>query len=186
MIFRLILGLPLLVLVIGLDTAAEELTPSAIASPPLAPFKERLAAARSVKVATSILGLELGATLEEAHEKLDSLGKPAIEAKESAGEEEDERKVLWELAKSDFKSVLVKLDEKERIVYIAGFLRAGKEVPFDQIGETKKAPISNDRLVAWDFVRPAQPLIRVVARGEKRKASLITIFVVKRPSHQAR
>jgi hypothetical protein len=77
----------------------------------------------------------------------------------------------------------VKLDAQERIIYIAGFVRAGKEVPFDQLGETKKAPISNDRLVAWDVVRPGQPLIRVVARGEKRKASLITIFVVKRPPH---
>jgi hypothetical protein len=182
-ILRLLLGVPLLLLVAGLDKAGAEPSPSPLSSPPLAPFKERLAVARSVKVETNILGLEPGATLAEAHEKLDSLGKPVTAAKESAGHEEDERKVLWEVAKSDFKSVLVKLDEQERIIYIAGFVRAGKEVPFDQIGETKKAPISNDRLVAWDVVRPGQPLIRVVARGEKRKASLITIFVVKRPPH---
>ncbi|HEX4668094.1 MAG TPA: hypothetical protein VH207_16000 [Chthoniobacterales bacterium] len=182
--FRLLLGFPLLVLVTELDKAAGEPSPSPRSSRPLAPFKERLAAARSVKVETKILGLEPDATLEEAHEKLDPLAnrsQPAIEAKEGAEHEEDQRKVLWELAKSDFKSVLVKTDEKERIIYIAGFLRPGKEVPFDKIGETKNAPILNNRMVAWDVVRPDQPLIRVVARGEKRKASLITIFVVKRP-----
>jgi hypothetical protein len=149
----------------------------------LAPFKERLAAARSVNVETSILGLELDTTLAAAHEKLDPLGnpsRPAIEATEGAEHEEDERKVLWELAKSDFKSVLVKTDEKDRIIYIAGFLRPGKEVPFDKIGETKRAPILNDRFVAWDVVRPNKPLIRVAARGENRKAGLISIFVVKR------
>src|SRR5438067_12448234 len=42
----------------------------------LAPYEERLAAARSVKVMTSILGLELGSTLEQAHAKLDKLIGP--------------------------------------------------------------------------------------------------------------
>jgi len=35
-----------------------------------------------------------------------------------------------------------------------------------------------DRTVAWDVVRQGQPLIRVVARGENRKATSITFFVV--------
>lgn len=176
----------MLVLAAGVEQGAGEPSPSpsSAGSRRLAPFKERLAAAQTVKVEMNILGLELDSTLEEAHERLDSLGdpsKPAVEAAREAEHEEDERKVLWELTKSDFKSVLVKTDEKERIVYIAGFLRPGKEVPFDKIGEIAKAPILNDGSVAWDVVRPNQPLIRVVARGEKRRASSITIFVVKRP-----
>ena len=153
-------------------------------SPKLAPFRERLAAAQTVQVKTSILGLELNSSLEEAHRKLDSLGdlsKPSIEAAEEAEHYEKERKVLWQLAKSDFSSVLVKTDEKERIIYIAGFLRPGKEVPFTQVGQTEKAPILTDRTVAWDVVRPGQPLVRVVARGEKRKANSIIVFVVKKP-----
>jgi hypothetical protein len=184
--FWLLLGLPLLVLVGGFEQATGGTAPSASPADSfrLAPFKERLAAAQSVKVETSILGLKLDSTLKQAHQKLDPLSdpaKPALEAAQEGEHDEDERKVLWNLTKSDFKSVLVKTDDKERIVSIAGILRPGKEIPFDQIGETKKAPILNDRSVAWDVVRPKQPLIRVVARGEKRKASLITIFVVKRP-----
>ena len=153
-------------------------------SPKLAPFRERLVAAQTVQVKTSILGLELNSSLEEAHRKLDSLGdlsKPSIEAAEEAEHYEKERKVLWQLAKSDFSSVLVKTDEKERIIYIAGFLRPGKEVPFTQVGQTEKAPILTDRTVAWDVVRTGQPLVRVVARGEKRKANSIIVFVVKKP-----
>jgi hypothetical protein len=183
--FRLFFGILLLLVTAGLGCALAEPSPSASPSrsPRLASFKERLAAAETVKVETSILGLELDSSLKKAHEKLDPLGdpsKPSIEAAEEAEHDEKEHKVLWNLAKSEFSSVLVKADDKERITYIAGFLRPGKEMPFAEIGQTEKAPIRTDRTVAWDVVRPNRPLIRVVARGEKRKATSITIFIVKR------
>ncbi len=54
---------------------------------------------------------------------------------------EDERKVSWQLAKSDYSSVFVKADEKERITYIAAYLRPEKEIPFDKIGQLEKAPV---------------------------------------------
>lgn len=184
MIGRLLIGGLLLWVPLARGTALAEPAASPAPAPRLAPFKERLAAARSVIVQTDILGLKLDSTLAEAHRKLDPLGnpaKPAVEAAEEAEHDEKERKVLFELTKSDFRSILVRTDEKERIVYLAGFLREGKEVPFEKIGETAKAPILNESSVAWDVVRPNQPLVRVVAHGEKRRASLITIFVVKRP-----
>lgn len=133
---------------------------------------------------TDILGVELDSSVEAAHAKLDPLCDPAHRAadeKEAGEPNERERKVLWQLAKTDFSSVLVKADEKERITYLVGFLRPGKEVPFDQIGQVEKAPIQNSKVVAWDVLRPNRPLIRVVARGPERKASSITLFVVKRP-----
>jgi hypothetical protein len=171
------------------DTSAS--SPSASASPSLAkppklaPFKERLAAAQSVKVQTVILGIELDSTLESAHSKLDSLGqptdRPVDEVNQAAKRSEGERKVSWQLAKTDYGSVSVKADEKGRITYIAAYLRPGKEMPFDKIGELEKAPVLTDRAVAWDVVRPNRPLIRVVARGSERKANSITMFIVKRP-----
>jgi len=54
-------------------------------------------------------------------------------------------------------------------------------MPFAEIGQLEKAPVLNDRVVAWDVVRPNRPLIRVVARGSEWKANSITIFIVKRP-----
>jgi hypothetical protein len=188
-------SLPVTVLIVGLfavgwangDTSGS--TPASSPSPSkhskLAPFKERLAAAQSAKVQTAILGIELDSTVESAHSKLDSLGSSSagpVEGAEEAGERnEGEHKISWQLAKTDYASVFVKADDKKRITYIAGYLRRGKEMPFDKIGQIEKAPVLSDRMVAWDVVRPSRPLIRVVARGSQRKANSITIFVVKRP-----
>jgi hypothetical protein len=162
----------------------------AIASPSALPrtksFKERLAAAKSVKIETRLLGLELDSRLVEAEERLKSLGyrvQPAAEGGKGAEEDEKEGKILWKLEKSDFSSILLKTDEKERVTYMMGLLRPGKEIPFTEIGETEKAPILTEQTAAWDVVRPDKSLIRVVARGEKSKANTITIFVVKRPRH---
>ena len=168
---------------------------SVAASPPLqtplklAPFKERLAVAKSVKVKTDILGVKVGSSLDAAHAILDSLCDPAHRPKEEAGEAErgeHEHKVFWELAKSDFSSLLVKTDDKQRITYILGSLRPGKEIPFDKIGELEKAPLLSDKVVAWDVVKPDNSLLRVVAQGAERKASSITVFVVKRSSPGSR
>jgi hypothetical protein len=152
----------------------------------LAPFNERLAAAKSVKVQTNVFGIELDSPLEMAHAKLDSLGdpaKPPMEAKKDAGDDEEGHKVVWQLAKSDFSSIYVKADREKRITYIMGSLRNGKELPFDKIGELNKAPVLSNSTVAWDVVRPGRPLIRVIARGANRKAESITLFIVKRAPH---
>ena len=185
MITRLLAG-TLLVLTSSCFGQAASVSPtpssSEVASPKLPGFKERLAAAKTVKVQTSILGLELNASLEEAHRKLDPLtdaAKPAIEAKEDGEAGEREHKVVWPLAKSDFSSVFVKTDEERRITYITGFLRPGKEMSFNKIGEVAKAPIASEKSVAWDVVRPEGSLLRVVARGTNSKAASITIFIVK-------
>ena len=169
---------------ISASAPSSSASPSPSKRPKLASFKERLAAAQSVKVQTAILGIELDSTLESAHSKLDSLGQPSarlLDGADEAGERnEGEHKISWQLAKTDYASVFVKADEKKRITYIAGYLRPGKEMPFDKIGQLEKAPVLSDHVVAWDVVRPNRPLIRVVARGSERKANSITIFIVKR------
>jgi hypothetical protein len=168
-------------------------TPSAVASPSLpkplrlAPYKERLAKAKSVEVQTDILGIGIDSSLVAAHTTFDSLGDAAHRPKEKGDDvETDERvhKVLWQLAKTDFGSIYVKADDKDRITYIAGFLRPGKEIPFDKIGQVEKAPIQTDKMVAWDVVRPNRLLIRVIARGSERKASSLTVFIVKRAQRE--
>lgn len=155
----------------------------------LVPFEARLKAAETVKVLKDILGVKLDASLEEAHAKLDHLCAPGHlpkEEEEKAGDEgESGHKVLWELAKSDFASVFVKADEKERIVYILAHLKPGKEIPFGRIGQVEKAPIHTSDTVAWDVVRPKSPLVRVVAQGADEKATSLTLFVVKR-KHETR
>jgi hypothetical protein len=149
----------------------------------LAPFKERVEAALTVKVDTSILGLTLYSPLGAAHEKLDPLCEAAHPPKEEGGEAGEERepgrKVLWQLAKTDYSSIFVKTDAKERITYILANLRPGRERPFGKIGELEKAPVQSESTVAWDMIRPKHSLFRLVARGADGKASSITLFVVK-------
>jgi hypothetical protein len=65
-------------------------------------------------------------------------------------------------------------------------LRPGKEIPFDKIGDAKKAPVQDTNTIAWDVLRAGKPLFRVVAKGTERKANNITIFVVKRPNSGAK
>ncbi len=152
----------------------------------LAPLEVRRANAKSVKVQTSILGLELGSSLEQAHAKLDKLKDPSQPSKEEKedsekGEQDNESRVLWQLAKSEYSAVYIKADDKERITYLNAFLRPGKEIPFNKIGDTKKAPVQDSNIIAWDVIRPNRPLFRVVASGKDRRANSVTIFFVKRP-----
>jgi hypothetical protein len=192
--WRLPLATALTLAVIGLGSSAlaQTQTPSPASPSPsptqpesprpaysLAPYEERLATAQSVKVMTSILGLELGSTLDQAHAKLDKLSDPKHPPKEE--DEGSESKVLWQIAKTDYSVVFVKANAEKKITYINGFLRPGKEIPFGKIGETKKAPVQDPKSIAWDVLRPNRPLFRVVASGAGERASSITMFVVKRP-----
>ncbi|MBA3834180.1 MAG: hypothetical protein H0X34_20270 [Chthoniobacterales bacterium] len=182
MILRSLFAAASIVVVVTTLGRAYSETPSPPPTAKLAPYKERLAKAESVKVQTDILGIGIDSSLEAAHAVLDSLCDVAHRPKEEADEAkgEGEHIALWQLAKTDFGSVNLKADDKERVTYIAASLRAGKEIPFDKIGEVGKAPIQTDEMVAWDVVRPKRPLIRVIACGSEGKANSIIIILVKR------
>jgi len=155
-------------------------SPAPVPTYSLAPYEQRLAAAQSVKVMTSILGLDLESTLEQAHAKLDKLSDPKHPPKEE--KEGSESKVLWQMADTDYSAIFVKADD-EKITYINAIVRPGKEIPFDKIGEAKKAPAQDANTIAWDVLRPNRPLFRLVANGANRKASSLTLFIVKRADH---
>ena len=128
---------------------------------------------------TELLGVELGATLAEAHAKLDHLNdsaRPWTEQKDRGGK----YKAVWQLKETPYASVYVKTNATREIEYITGFLREGAELPFEKIGETEKAPLKNDISIVWDVLRPHRPQVRVIAEGKDRKASVIKIFVVPR------
>lgn len=139
--------------------------------------------ARSVKVETSILGVQVGDELEETHEKLDSLGTFVAPPKEAGESEEHEEKILWTLRETDYRALLVKAEE-DRVTSITGYLRDDKTKPFESIGDVQVAPVHSESQVAWDIVRPGRPHLRVVASGDANKAASITVFAVKR-SHVA-
>lgn len=138
---------------------------------------------------TSILGVELDSDIKVARAKLDRLSDPAHPPKEEAAKAPRDvprrRKVLWQFTEGDYAAIFVKTDAKDRITSITATVREGKEIPFEKIGDLKKAPVLTDRMVAWDVVRPKRPLFRVVASGPERKANTITWVVVKRAATAA-
>ena len=148
----------------------------------VASLAERRENAKSVKLKTSLLGVGPGDELDQAHRKLDKLSDRARppKAENDQDEKEADSKILWQFAGTDYSAVFAKADKKERINYIVGLLRPGKEVGFEKIGEVKKAPIRSDNFIAWDVIRPNRPHIRVVAKGNGGKADNITIFLVQR------
>jgi hypothetical protein len=162
-------------------------TPTPSASPALVPYEVRLANAKSVKVMKPVFGLELGMTVERAHHLLDRLSAREHPPKEEGGpeegnaEHEDEHKVLWQLAGTDYSAVFIKADPHDVVAYIQAIVRPGKEIPFQKIGELNKAPVQNATTIAWDVIRPKQPLYRVLARGSDSKANTISWFKVQRP-----
>ena len=176
---------------LGVNPVGGEPSPAAGETPTLptptklASFEDRLKAAETAKVITEILGLRVGDSLKQAHEKLDSLcaadHPPTKEEEEPGDEGESGHKVLWELAKSDYASVFVKADKDDRITYILGNLKPGREIPFTEIGQLEKAPIHTSSTVAWDVLRPGSPLMRVVGLGADERARSVTLFLVKRP-----
>ncbi len=151
----------------------------------LAPYAVRLHNAETVKVMGSLLGVKLGDTVEAARRKLDPLAEGGQPTKQETEEDEGEGgayKVLWQMKGGPYSTIFLKTDDSGRVNNMTGFFRAGKELAFDKIGEVKKAPIANAKVVAWDVARPKQPLFRVVAEGADNQARTITIFTVKRPN----
>jgi len=150
-------------------------------SSPGSSLEERRAVAKSVKVITGILGVELGSEVKKAHQKLDLLADPVHPTKNRPDREEGsvEYKILWQFKETDYSSIYIKADRDGRIEYIAGFLRPGRELPFEKIGEVTKAPIHNGTTAVWDVLRPKRRPMRVVATGQGGRASVIKLFVVK-------
>lgn len=181
-----------LAILIGIFARADGQTPSPAAptttaelSLKTAPYAERLAAAKLVKVQTDILGVTVGTSLADARLRFskfaDAEHPPKVEGDGSvaaAEREESEHKILWELSKSDFATAFIKLDGHDRVTYVQGKFRPGKEVAFTKIGELNKAPVATPNIIAWDVVRNDRPLIRVVAEGMVQRANTLTIFQV--------
>ncbi len=110
--------------------APDVATPRPSTQPGTAPRLESVAVRRenasTVKVVTSILGVELGSTLQEAHARLDKLSDPATPPKEEQkGGDESARgthKVLWIFAETDYSAVFIKTDDEQRIASISAIV----------------------------------------------------------------
>ena len=140
------------------------------------------------QVTNSILGVGIGASLDQAHAKLDRLSTREMRSMREAREEEAEereggRKEAWTLKATDYTSVALQTDREGRVVWITGFVRPGKEIPFAKLGSLSSAIGLTDSRAIWN-VATSDGGYRLVAKGQNRKARVIYLLSLATPPVQ--
>jgi hypothetical protein len=161
-------SLTALLLLLSLAAASPRRSPAAAAQ------KEK-----RVRVTDAILGVRLGSTLEEAHEKLKGLVKTGGEG-EGEREREGGRKEAWSLRKTAFTSIAYQTDEGGRVEWVTGFVRPGREIPFSKLGDLSQAAHKSEQAAIWNVQRP-EGNMRVIARGSGWKARVVQVLSLKAP-----
>jgi hypothetical protein len=87
------------------------------------------------RVLDSILGIRVGSSLADARARLEPLAVPQVGQPEEEEKEDREegRTKAWNLKSTEYKSVALKVNDADRVVWITGFLRPGKEIPFSKL-----------------------------------------------------
>jgi hypothetical protein len=134
-----------------------------------------------VRLTDAILGVRLGSTLEEVHEKLKGLVKTGGEGEgEREGEREGGRKEAWSLKKTAFTSIAYQTDGGGRVQWVTGFVRAGREIPFSKLGDLSQASHKSEQAAIWNVRRPEGNL-RLIVRGSGWKARVVQILSLNAP-----
>lgn len=112
----------------------------------------------------SILGVSVGMKLADARAILKPLGQAGgQEARAGAYRE------AWSLRGTDYVSIAYKANGKGRIVWLTGWLRQDKTVPFEELADTTKAVQLRDEIAIWNL----SDNLRLVAKGSQRRATVI-------------
>jgi hypothetical protein len=141
------------------------------------------------RVIDSILGVGIGTTVKQAHAKLDRLrkreasGTREADPREEAEEREGGRKEAWTLKTTDYLSVALQTDREGRVVWITGFVRPEKEIPFAKLGDLSSAMGVTSSRAIWNVATPTGGY-RVVAKGQNGKARIISLLSLATPPVQ--
>jgi len=128
------------------------------------------AQAPPVAVAESIAGVHVGAAAEEVRARLEPLGTVVGRDARDGG-----RRDVWTLASGDFASVAVTTNGRGRVVWVTGFLRPGREMPFSAFGDLAMAAGRSDVRAVWES-RNAHGTYRLSVRGSDGKARVVTLL----------
>jgi hypothetical protein len=122
------------------------------------------------KVVDSILGIRIGSSLEDVHKRLKSLGTVGGRETREGG-----RKEAWTLKKTQFTSIAYKTNDEGHVVWLTGFVRPGKEIPFSKFGDLAQATRRNSSEVVWNVETP-EGGYRLVAKGPAGKARVVYLL----------
>jgi hypothetical protein len=146
--------------------------------------------AERMRVIKSILGVGIGRDLDTVREKLDRLtikkeqrSLERAEANERDEEREGGSKQAWTLTSTDYATIAVKADEDGRVVWVTGFVRPGRDIRFEELGDLSSATISSDSVAIWDVATPSGGY-RVVAKGKDNRARVVSLLSL--AGHQGR
>jgi hypothetical protein len=132
-----------------------------------------------MRVIDSILGAGIGKNVESVSKKLDRLTndkrKESGEENEEGEEREGGRKEAWTLTSNRYATIALKADERGRIVWVTGFVRPGKEIPFSELGDLSSATTSTDAIAIWNVATPAGGY-RLVAKGQDGRARVVSLL----------
>ena len=139
-----------------------------------------------VQVKDSILGVRIGATLEETRKKLRKLGK--LGSDDARGEREAEvrepragrLKEAWALKKTEYATIAYSTDKDGRIRWVTGFVRQGREIPFASLGDLAQTTRKSDTEAVWN-VRTPEGGYRLVAKGGGGRARVVYLLSLSVP-----
>lgn len=137
------------------------------------------------RVIDSILGVGIGTNLEQAHAKLDRLStreKGAADERENE-EREGGRKEAWALRGTNYATIALQADQEGRVLWITGFVRPGKEIPFAKLGTLSSATTVTDSRAVWN-ITTHDGGYRLIAKGQNGKARVISLLSLATPPVQ--
>ena len=120
----------------------------------------------------TILGIRIGSDIEDVRSRLDRL---AIDVPREREEEREGRKEAWLLRGTEYKSIALQTNPAGKVVWVTGFVRPGREIPFSRLGKPARAIRYTENEAIWN-VRGASGAYRLVAKGQNRKASVIYLL----------
>lgn len=82
------------------------------------------------------------------------------------------------LKKSAYNSIAYQADAGGRIQWVTGFVRKGREIPFEKFGDLSQAAYKSDQEVVWNVLRP-EGNYRLIARGSGGKAVVVHLLAIK-------
>jgi hypothetical protein len=140
-------------------------------------------AGRRHSVLDSILGIRVGSSLANARARLEphAIRQGREPEEEERSERGEGRTQAWTLKDSEYGSVALKVNDAEKVVWITGFVRPGREIPFSRLGDPSIAARTTDSMVVWNVATPSGGY-RLVGKGEKGRARVVSLLSLATPS----
>jgi len=132
----------------------------------------------TIEASGNVLGVGIGTTLEEAHNKLDVLRDPASTGlQDKEGNEGNEgEKAYWRLVGTEYSWIMLWSNKEGRVVQVSAAVRPEKPKPFKEVGDLSKAAINDENAAKWNVQRPDNLSYRLVARGPNHRATNIYLI----------